>query len=258
MAQQQRVNARFRIIMRVVVALLVGAVVSLGVLWKLSSMTPSWYQPLPVDRETRDLAGQVEYFLVEEAHEIRPADHTWTLRLSAQQINAWLVARLPQWIEHEQDLDWPTALGPPQVRLTSEGIDVAARLQLDPHGTERVVVARIVPTVHDDGISLSLQRLGAGLLQLPGDPAALINEQLLELRHDEIIDQDVSRFLHDLVAGRGVLDREIKLADNRVIRVVAVHCREGSLDVVLQTRSPGIAAGDAGMPRARSIEADHR
>lgn len=251
MSAHPRLHARFRLILRLATAALLLTVIAAGAAWKLSFMSPTWYQPPPDVPATRDLASTVENRLVEEVHLLRPPNSTWTVRLRQEQINAWLATRLRQWVEHQQDLDWPEALGIPQVRLTADGIDLAADFAVDPHSRDRFVVARLLPVVSDDGISFQLQRIGAGRLLLPGDPIVLINEQLLELEADDVIDDGVAHFIRDLAASEQLIARDIELADDRVLRIIDVRLRDSSIDIEFLTLQPDGAPTVTRSPAAR-------
>jgi len=235
-----RPATRLRIVARALVVLLILVSVSAFVLWRLTHVPPTWYDPPADTQKTRDLADRTEYRLVEEAQKIRPPDEQWTVRIREHQLNAWLATRLPQWIDRNVDNDWPDQLGTPQVRLTDAGIDVAIELITqhngDAHSEHRFIIARLQPEVRRDQLSIRVTRVGAGRLLLPGDPARHVDNVIDRLNRDDQLSAEVAAFVNDLTGDGRQLDRDIDLADDRFVRIVAVQLRRGFMDVTLRTR----------------------
>ena len=109
---------------RVVLALIL-LVAFLGVFaYFLMRTAPDWYQPPSADDpEIADLAATVEYRIVEELQRIRDTTDPkpWTVRVREEQVNAWLVARLPEWLMHEHGESWPDDLRAPQIHIHPDG-----------------------------------------------------------------------------------------------------------------------------------------
>ncbi|MBT5583873.1 MAG: hypothetical protein HOJ54_07710, partial [Phycisphaerae bacterium] len=90
---------------------LLGAVIGLILLaaigWWLAGLTPQWYQSAATtDAAASELGETAEYRLVEEFQKIRPEEDVWRLRIPEEAINAWLTARLKQWLAG-RGVDWP-------------------------------------------------------------------------------------------------------------------------------------------------------
>lgn len=249
----RRARSWRRVATRVVIVALAFVCIAVFVLYRLSRMPPGWYDPPADTQQTRDFADRVEYRLVEEAQKIRPPDEQWTVRIRDEQINAWLAARLPQWVAREQDAQWPEFLGTPQVRLTESGIDVAVDIRsIGSEGdvsSRRFVVVRIVPAVNEDGLTLRADRIGAGRLLLPGEPAAHISAVIDRLPSERVFGEQVVAFLKELTTDGHQLSSAIDLADDRHVQIVDLRLGEGLIDVTLQTRS-----GDAPQPSAALSE----
>lgn len=226
------------------IALVTTVLVCAGaaVLWRLVHAEPVWYQPPIITKETEDFAGVVEYRIIEEAQTIRPADEKWKLRIREDQINAWLATRLIPWIEHEPTMYWPEGLAPPQVHLSKRGIDVGIEIVFE--GSHHVVVARILPRVTEEGVAIDLQRIGAGRLLLPGDPAERVREVVEDLRNDENITSEIETFLTQMAEGGEALAREIELADDRRLRLMDLQLDEGFIDLTFRTLPRGMS-GDS-------------
>ncbi|MDP7189803.1 MAG: hypothetical protein QGI74_08055, partial [Phycisphaerales bacterium] len=108
---------------------LLGAAIALMLLaavgWWLAGLTPRWYQPTTAtDAATSELGETAEYRLVEEFQRIRPPEEIWRLRIREDAINAWLTARLKQWLAG-RGVDWPADTTSPQIHITPTGIEVA-------------------------------------------------------------------------------------------------------------------------------------
>jgi hypothetical protein len=190
-------------------ATLVLAVVA----WWLAGLTPRWYQPAgPEDGAALQLGEAAEYRLVEEFQKIRPADTPWRLRIPEDAINAWLTARLPQWLAG-QGVAWPPELGPPQIRMTPAGIELA--LASDDLGG-RVGRLHVAPTIHGNQLTLPPPALRLGRLPLRL-PFAWIRPDV-----EEAVGQtEALRFLATLLQG-GRIEATVPLADNRHVRLRAI------------------------------------
>src|SRR6185503_12670556 len=113
---------------RLLIVLFLLAVIAGLVLWRLTWTAPRWWAPPnPRNAQVAALADHVELRLIEEAQRIRPVEEPWTIRIRQEQVNAWLSAKLPQWIEHlrrDEQLEWPQQLGTPQVKFDRDGISL--------------------------------------------------------------------------------------------------------------------------------------
>jgi hypothetical protein len=210
------------------------AVTAATVLWFMARLPPAWYSPPQADDEdVQALADRVEYRLVEEAHKARAADEPWRLGINQDQVNAWLAARLREWIDHQRDVSWPEGLGAPQARLEAGGVTLGAALGAD--GRASYLAARIVPAMTPEGLTLRVVRLWHGRLPVPGDPVAIIRDKLAEHAPAGFLeDAEVRRWL-GILEGREAIDPVVTLADGRRVRLGSIECSSGW--VILEGRT---------------------
>lgn len=232
---------RFR---RVIIAssLALAAVAGTGaLLWRMTQMPPTWYQPADINNQAAAaLAQAVENRIIEELHKLRPADQTWTLRLRAQHLNAWLTARLPRWLIHEQNLNWPQQLGPPQLRFTRKGIDLA--LQLSPNDQPRFITLRVLPRVEYEQLFIPFERLYLG--RIPALYSEL--DDLITWAADygaaQTLQTPEAQWLLQLLAESESLQPQIVLADQRTVMLLDLRLHDGHIDLKLQTLPPELAS----------------
>ncbi|HYE02464.1 MAG TPA: hypothetical protein VD963_04425, partial [Phycisphaerales bacterium] len=107
-------------------ALAAAAVLGAGVMTAvlLVRATPSWWQPPdPADARVQIIAAELEQGATAQLQRVRPeagsgapGSGAWTVHLSEDEANAWLAARLPDWIaSRSRDFRWPEQLGRVQV-----------------------------------------------------------------------------------------------------------------------------------------------
>src|SRR5690606_20368524 len=92
-------------------ALIVTVLIGLGIgvwLWWGLRTAPAWYElPEAIEPRMQAFADRVEMRMLEEATAERDADAPWGVRITDEQVNAWLAAKLRPWLAHEGDFDWP-------------------------------------------------------------------------------------------------------------------------------------------------------
>ena len=224
-----------------VLALLAAAVV----VWELSWQKPDWWAPPEAtDERVADVAQQIEYSLIEQAHTVRPDDEPWSVRIHDGHVNAWLASRLPSWLAHSQELDWPGGFGQPQVRFEPGGVTVA--IELAGNGRQRFVAVRLVPTMVADQLRLVVDQVSLGKLTIPGKPVGEVVARLKEAAPSGFVDDpEVQLVMQWLLEGR-LLDPVATLADGRIVRLVAVRCEEGTVVMRCRTISGSASADVAG------------
>jgi hypothetical protein len=221
-----RRRGRIQRLLIVVCLIGTGAVV----LWWLTRIEPTWWNPPdPRDEQVIALADTAERRLLEEAQELRPPEQAWTIRIREEQVNAWLAARLPAWIAHHGQVTWPDQLGMPQVNFNNDGVTVAVELGAD--SGRRIVVARFVPNMIDGMLRLQIDMVALGRLALPGAPVNVILDAIRDTVPDTFLDQpDVQVAIRQLFGGESIKP-ELKLVDDRVVRLTAVKCGHGTLEL---------------------------
>src|SRR5262245_30846378 len=96
---------------RRLIVLIVALALVFGVgaaVWRLSSIPPAWWAPpAAASPEVQALANRTESAVMEQATHVRSDPAPWTLHLTEAQVNSWLVARLPEWVRHNEGWSWP-------------------------------------------------------------------------------------------------------------------------------------------------------
>lgn len=205
--------------------------------WRAARRPPEWYAPPDArDPAVAALGERVEYAIVEEFHRIRESEAPWTLGVREDQLNAWLAARLPEWVADEPDLAWPAAIVAPQVHVTPEGIDLAFT-----YDDSAVVVTRFVPRVAAEGaLVLDVGRVGVGRVGLPGAAAEAILAIVDRIAPGGAMRGDLSaRLLNAMTDGGDAGGGAIRLSDGRVVELVRVEARVGAIELTGRTRAAG-------------------
>ena len=218
----------------------VAALLAAGALfvWRLTWATPAWWSPPdPTDESVTALADDVEFWLTSQTHKIRPTHEQWRIEITQEQLNAWLSARLPEWIAHARDVRWPDRLGPPQVLIEEGGIRFG--LEFVREGRSRYVVARIVPRISGDRLTLAADRVTLGRLRIPGAPVRMAAGRLSIEAPSELVADPSVRAAFGSMLGGTELDAILTLSDGRRVQLIDVRCREGTLVLTCQTRAPG-------------------
>jgi len=211
-------------------------------LWRLTWQTPTWWvDPHPDHEQTIVRADRVEYRLVEEAHKIRPDDERWQVRITDEQVNAWLATRLKAWLAHSHDLTWPARLGIPQIHFTDGAVNVGVDFEDD--GRPRYLVADVVPRVVDGRISVVLESAAIGRLRTPGGSVRTLMETYRDVVPDGFLDEPKVRRVVDLLTDAERVDSTITLADGRRVRVVELVALEGEFIVLCETTNAAHATG---------------
>lgn len=197
-------------------------------------IAPSWYRPPNAeDPQVAGLADDVEYRVVEEAHRLRAADEAWTVRLREQQANAWLSVRLAKWLEFDQGLQWPEALGVPQVRFRNEGVDLACELALS--GSHRFVTVGFLPEIVGEHLALTVQNVALGRIELGAAGAERVIAMLGLEESEELRTSEAGAQLLNLLRGGATLTPIVELSDGRRLRLTGVAMNDGALDLTLVT-----------------------
>ncbi len=208
----------------------------------MSWMAPAWWvAPDPFDERWIDLAGLVEKRLAQETHRQRAPGEAWTIRLREHQLNAWLATRLRPWVAHfgsdgNETIDWPSAVGPPQVRLSEEGLSVAVEMATG--GRSRYVEAQATPKMSDDGLQLNLKGTRLGRVPVPRTPGGQVLRLLAMVTPTTFLEHPMLEELVQIADGRKPIDPTLTLADGRTVRLTAIRCGKGFLDLTLETLPP--------------------
>jgi hypothetical protein len=195
-------------------AVAAAGIVALGV---ALLATPAHYSPAdPASSATLQLGEATENAVARELSRVRPAatdsppggyvSDAWDLTFAEEELNAWLGARLPQWLA-SRDAAMPAGVSSPAVRVEDGRLIIAA--------TYRSLVGEMIlsQTLTVEGGSpprLTPQGLRAGILPVPLDVLPL------------------DRWLEHVA-------KPIRLEDGRAVEVVSVEATDGTLTVRCRT-----------------------
>ncbi len=200
--------------------------------WRMTWQAPQWWSPPDPSREqTVLLAERVEYRLAEEAHKVRSDDDPWLLRVTEDQVNAWLAARLPAWVAHTHALDWPQGIGVPQIHFNDNtvnaGIDFADR------DRRRYLVASLSPRLVEGKLVLVLEGVSLGRVWIPGRSIRSIPiDRIMPAGY--MANRDIKRLV-DLLIDEQRIDPTFELADGRRVRLREISFDQGELIVECET-----------------------
>lgn len=210
--------------------------------WRLANQTPEWWSPVNAsDPKVDETARAVENGISNRLHQARPAPQgkapePFTLSIKSADANAWLAARLREWLANRSEkIQWPATASEPQVVFE----DNLIRLGFDasdgtPGGAHRVVSVGLVPSVDDRGLWLQMKTFSIGRLNLPGSTVVDAGGSLLEskLPPEMRSNADTANFIGALSGSRPLTsDAVMKLSDGRKVRIVSIVARDGWLDV---------------------------
>jgi hypothetical protein len=258
-------------IRRFVLGMLLSGIVVVGIgvywVWHMSWQAPTWYRPpQPTDATASQWADDTEYRLLQQTRKVREPHETWRLTLTEAEMNAWLATRLPAWIAHDAQVQWPEQIGTPQVLIERDGVSIA--VPVTAKGVTRTVVAKLRPQMgevdanrsvaeqaqdsntgspaapaasqpasRDNGLlSLPLISVSLGKVWIPGEPLQRVVDSVREAAPEFLDDPRVKQAIA-VLAGRDALDPVHRLGDGRLVRITAVELRSGSIVLTARTLS---------------------
>ncbi len=218
------------------VALLVCCVPLIAVLvvWYLTTLPPTWYEPLPGDDPRVMQAGeQAEMQIVEAFQLIREPGQLWRLRIDEAVLNAWIASRLPEWMEGQFDARFPESLRQPQLHFVSGEIQLAT--WYGPGPSPSCVFAGFEPEVRDGTLFLRVSRVGLGRVSIPGNPMARVVGYLRSLIPESQIDQEMADQAIATMKGLQGFSSVVPLFDGRTVRIKEVQVNDGNLLLTAET-----------------------
>ncbi|MBX3385756.1 MAG: hypothetical protein KF768_04215 [Phycisphaeraceae bacterium] len=223
----------------------------------LTRAEPSWWGVVdPDDPKTRQLAEQLENGVTTLLSDPRPPNKSrdprdpWTVRLNAADANAWLNARLRQWLDTQDDIGfkWPEQVQELRVRFDDGRIYVGARV--DQNGASQIFTAALRPRFEADGaLWLPAERIALGRFGLPAtwvlptraDDSPASNVSPVVDRVGEVSEEiaelpQTRQVLRALAGANAVLSNPIvKLPDGRRVRLLGLRAQGGGLLITCQT-----------------------
>jgi hypothetical protein len=238
--QQQARLRRIRRRAAPALALLVALIAAAGALaWFMASREPAWWaRTLVPDAPARATAlenGSVSVFSTP-----RPPGERWTAAINEEDANAWLAARLPQWLAAQTPpLRWPAEVERVGVSFRDGGVLLGAAVRQGKQS--QVLSLRLVPSVGADGeLRVAATSFRVGRLALPpglvlsatGRPnplgSAILAESDLPAGLREWPEADA--VARALLEGLPLVKRpRFGLGDGRSVRLRGVEARDGRL-----------------------------
>lgn len=209
-------------LVRVAKGVLIALVILVAFAVGAALLPPSWWSPSEVkDEATLQRASNFEQRVTAQVHTIRESAEPWGFRVTQKQVNEWLATRLPRWIEHDKELQWPSGIDQVQVRFGNGVLEVAGR------GGGPVWRGRFGVAL--SGATCQLKPLGAGVGLIPSVGIGL--DGLVEMVPEGVLNPE----------GAIEMPTEMTLVDGRRVRLVDFELLPGELAVLLET----IPAGDS-------------
>lgn len=200
---------------------------------KLMREEPTWWAGADVS-EVEDAprrAQLLEQGVTTALHEPRTSDEPWSVRMSDDDVNAWLEHRLGSWLEN-RSMDVPPDFSAPRVRVEGGRVTVGFKSP-DPR-LPGVLAVEFTPELLDDGSLRAAERsYSMGNLPLP-DPQTLgrLRGALARQARGTPLEDVIGVLLE---SGR-TLPADVLLNDDRRVRLQRLSLRDdGSIDLTLAT-----------------------
>lgn len=212
---------------------------------------PAWWNPAPAAGAEQDATARaLEQWIAAQLSLVRgPGVVRWRMRLRAEDVNAWLAVRLPQWLEFDRSLPWPAGVEAPHVAFDGDGLHGAVLRD----GWVLSSTWRVETEEETRGADASGGD-GGGEVRGPGDKASA---GAIKTR-DGRAPAGAARLVHagarvgrlplPFAEGAGALLvpelarpvlLETRLGDGRVVRVVSAELGAGEVVLDLETRAGG-------------------
>lgn len=252
------------------VLIVVGTTIGLIAL-ALSQEKPSWWDTLNAnDPAVIEVAERLENAVATILTQARPSSEEgdaakpWTVRIAAADINAWLNARLPTWMESREDVEfrWPDSLQELRIDfqdgLIHVGAKVSAAKRVEPDTRSgNYFSAAIAPQFKGDGsLWMPARWVALGRLRVPASWMLSEPEEVAAADRvpDEIADLAETKQVLSAFAGRqaAMTNPTIKLGDGRRVRILAMTAADGKLAITCQTILREPSRADASAPTVGS------
>lgn len=233
--------------------LFLAGVVTGGVLvagW-LADQRPGWWEPIDATNpHTVAIADAVENGAVDLLSQVRPSvertpgvltSDPWTVKLTPEDVNAWIAVRMPMWIRNQSEkFRWPSEVAQLQVDFREDDIVLGVRAQS--HGVERYLWVTLDPTIDEEGaLWLKATWVHVGRLSLPAawflPEEAVTTTSVTKNIPDDIRSLPATGTLLAALNGAGPVAKNptVRLADGRRVRIVGVAAEDGALYVTCRT-----------------------
>ncbi len=199
----------------------------------LARQDPEWWAGAEAGsaQQAPERARLLEQGITTVLHERRESDDPWTVRMTDEDVNAWLEHRLESWIEN-RSVGVPSGFTAPRVRVQGGRMTVGIESP-DPR-VPGILTVEFTPRLTSDGGLIAGDRsFSMGRLPLP-------SPEMLGRFSDAIQKQTRGTPMQDVFAallesGRA-LPSDITLSDRRRVSLRGLELRDdGSIDLTLAT-----------------------
>jgi len=230
-----------------------GALVFIGVVslaaavgFSLARSAPSWW--VDIDKQSPrniELAELVQNgalsHLFEDRKVLIGGAVEWPVKMTDEAANAWMNIKLPEWFANISDgMEWPETVTQIQIVFDSGTINMGIRVLTD--GGSRIYSCAIVPELRDDGslwmkartVSMGRLTVPAGWVLRGAESSAdgFIPEQLRGTAEAEAL-------FEKLTGKLPLFDvAEVSLGDGRIVRLLGLRVRDGTVIAHCVTRNP--------------------
>lgn len=238
----------------------------------LSQERPTWWTSVNVrDPAVVEVAERFENALATIMTRARPAgtdgdgSDPWTIRVSASDVNAWLNARLPAWMESRERegaegdaaFKWPESVQELNVDfrdgliLVGAKVSARARDQRAGHDSGNYFSAAVQPRFDPDGsLWLPARRVAIGRLAVPAGWMLRRPDEVARADRvpDELAKLPETREVLGAFAGRRAVmtNPTIRLGDGRRVKLLGMTAEDGRLSITCLTLVREPRRADAG------------
>lgn len=205
----------------------IGLGIFLWFIWAASAKPAWWNPPQASDPVVRELADTVEMRVIEETHKVREPLDIWRVRVTEEQVNAWLSSKLHAWVEHEYGKSWPPELGRVQVHFGEGAAHAGIEIFGDESDSAHIASAQCRLELTEDGaLRVLTERVSLGRVALPSTNVEAISTFITE-RFPNTVDIDALDQAIAILTGNEPIDPVFELGDGRRVRLVEVELHDG-------------------------------
>jgi hypothetical protein len=220
---QRRTNIRlWRLVIGIAMLIAVGFVIVAVALLAMAGSQPRWWEETGVaPNDAPRLAEEVERGVGTALHRGRPDGQPWTVEITQDEANAWIVDRLPRWLANQGVRN---AEKLPEIRVAFQGGTILVGLK--PRGQERMATLSVSPRVEAGEVWTPATGLRVGRMPLP---ASLLRERGLDYVPEPYRSDDGAILAASTLAGDVPAPSTVELADGRFVRVVEIRVEDARL-----------------------------